>query len=118
MVADYDQVFLNPCLDTNFVSINAKTLDPFVYLVGDDPQVDAHEEFTITTGPRAGTHDLCGALSYTVTYDTSVSVTDSTRPLSYEEDSVAFTFKVQSDDPTLRGETKPYSLAVEFANYP
>ena len=60
-------------------------------------------------------HNLCGPIEYSVIYDVGVTdtpVTDSTRPLSYEEDSVDKTFKVETSNPDLVGTTADYSLTA------
>ena len=65
------------------------------------------------TTPLVG-HDLCGAFSFVAKYDSVVVDND---PLAYNEATREFT--ASSTDGTLIGLTdKPYSVEVEFQNYP
>ena len=53
----------------------------------------AHNEFTVVTMPIV--HNLCGALTYSATYDGS-PITNTDMPLAYEPSTRVFT--AESDD--------------------
>jgi len=58
---DFTLTFKNPCFDTNFVEIVAPTLVKYDHIVfSQPPQVEFHQEFTVTYNPEA--HTLCGTL--------------------------------------------------------
>ena len=69
----------------------------------------AHNEFTVVTMPIV--HNLCGALTYSATYDGS-PITNTDMLLAYEPSTRVFT--AESDDLMLDMMTKPYSVGAEF----
>lgn len=78
-----------------------------------------HDAFVVDYNPTP--HALCGTLEKTVKFDTegvNTDVTDSTVPLSYENNGDVRTFKLQSDDPNFIGTGKKYSTTVGFPAWP
>ena len=62
--ASFTLSFLNPCINTSYVTITAADLPSLSYIIA-EPAKDfaAHSAFTVTTTPLVG-HSLCGDLSY------------------------------------------------------
>ena len=61
------------------------------------------------------THDLCGGIEYSASYDGS-SISDSDVPLAYDPETRTFT--AFSSDMTLDGVTKIYVVEADLAAYP
>ena len=110
----FDLTIKNPCVDQNYVTISAPTFTEKSYIIDSGSITFSPEgEFTVVTTPVVG-HDLCGPFSFVAKYDSVVVDND---PLAYNE--VTREFTASSTDGTLIGLTdKPYSVEVEFQNYP
>ena len=110
----FSVTFLNPCIDQAYVTIQAPTYAKKTYTIDCNAfTFDPEGEFTFVTTPHVG-HTLCGDLNYVAKYDNVVMDGD---PLVYNEATREFT--AFSEDDTLIGLTdKPYSVEVEFVNYP
>jgi len=106
--------FKNPCIDQSFVKINEP--DPPIpnlsYIISSDPkEFAAHSAFTISTFPTP--HTLCGDIAYSATFDGTPVDGD---PLAY--DSATRKFTANSDDQSLIGSTKTYTVSAKFATWP
>ena len=71
----------------------------------------AHEDYMVVTDPAE--HGLCGEVVSLGYYDDSLANGD---PLTYDATNQQFT--ADSDDTTLNGLTKDYSVRSELADYP
>ena len=92
--------FLNPCIDTDFVKIEAPTkLADYVYIIDSDAILYNHPLFTVTTKPLID-HTLCEGLIYQTTVDTEV-IDSNDEPISYKKSSQLVT--ILSDDLDLDG---------------
>ena len=73
-----------------------------------------HAEYLVNTVPI--THTLCGALTYSATYDSNPINSPTDQPLGYNPATREFT--AESTDLTLDMMTKDYTVRAEFTNYP
>lgn len=115
---------LNPCVDPAFVAITAPSLDNYEHIVSSGSDLKPqHNGFTFTFNPTS--HDMCGpaadiVLTVTDDGDNVVPTTGEpgadTDPISYNKDTDQFT--LESDDPTLDGVTKTYTITGTLADYP
>ena len=79
----YELTIKNPCVNKDFVTINAPTLSKETYTIDSGSKTfDAHTPFTVVSTP-AGSHELCGDLSIVAKFD-GVNVDGD--PLSYDKD--------------------------------
>ena len=71
----------NPCLDPAYVTLTAVNPPDYSYVIatGSEDLTPTYPAFTVTTTPIAD-HTLCGDLTYTIVYDGSVTLTDSSGP--------------------------------------
>ena len=78
----YELTIKNPCVDKDFVTINAPSiLSSETYTIDSGSETfDAHTLFTVVSTP-AGSHELCGDLSIVAKFD-GVNVDGD--PLSYD----------------------------------
>ena len=53
--------FFNPCIDTDFVTIENAPFDTLYYTIDGEAETFTHQEFTVVTTPLIG-HTLCGDL--------------------------------------------------------
>jgi len=105
-------IIQNPCLNANYVSIQAATLADLEYTVGSGAQTYApHSAFQVVTVPI--THTLCGNLVYQPLYNGQPL---DGNVLSYNEPSREFT--VSTDDSGMSGQIVPYSIIGTLVNYP
>ena len=97
----------NPCVDQNFVTIQAQPLNALTYELESGAMTFApHAEYIVNTVPI--THTLCGTLDYTSTYDGSPINSPTDQPLGYNPASREFI--ANSEDPGLDDMTKPYTV--------
>ena len=85
----------------------------YEYIVFNTAKTEIHEAFTVDFSPEI--HSLCGALSYSATFDAG-AVTSASKPFAYFDDQLEIV--LESEDETLIGLTKPYVLTVEFVLFP
>ena len=70
----------NPCIDSNFVTIQAPTLTNETYIIDSGEDIfGAHSSFNVVTTPVGGL-SLCGTLSFVAKFDGKPADGD---PLSY-----------------------------------
>jgi len=84
-----------------------------IYIVFDDAKTFTHAAFQLVTTPIS--HSLCGGITVTAKYDNNV-ITTGEPVLSY--DASTRTFTADSDDATLIGGTKSFSITAQLTNYP
>ena len=109
-----DVTVKNPCVDQAFVTIMESPLNMLQYeLTTGALPYKAHNFFKVVTVPIV--HDLCGALTYSATYDGS-PITNTDMPLAYEPSTRVFT--AESSDVALDMMTKPYTVGAEFTAWP
>jgi len=112
----FDLTFLNPCTDASFVTITAPTpptpMLELSYIISSGlKEFAAHPTFKIKTLPIP--HTLCGDIAYSATFDGTVVNGD---PLDY--DSATLKFTADSEDRSLIGVTRSYTVFATLANWP
>jgi len=82
---------LNPCIDTNFVTIGKPNLATLTYIIDDDATpYAAHGAFTVDTLPYD--HDLCGDIVLTPFYDVTNAIPETGGdPMIYDPATGIFT---------------------------
>ena len=111
---NYDVVIKNPCINQSLVTIGSTTRSAESYLVGTGPyEWNSGSAYTIDTLPI--THSLCGPLLYTASYD-STNIDSLTGTVSMSRSDQDFT--IETADDTLINQSKPYTLAAQFVDYP
>ena len=118
--ATFDLSFLNPCFDSEFV-----TISPYVWpTIPIDYEIDSglkeyqHDQFIVTTSPLVG-HDFCGVLEYGAYYNFPVvsnPVDFDSLPFGY--DSANFKIKIFEDDPAFIDDVVPFEIRGSFKNWP
>ena len=104
--------FANPCINPDYVYIEAPTLVDYDYFIYAAAEVlDAHEPFELVTVPVE--HSLCGGLTFVAKFDGN-PVTGAV--LTYDESARQFT--LQSDDENLFKVVRTYSVEAELTLYP
>ena len=112
---DFDVTFENPCVDTDFVNIEAPgTLSDLEYPITSGAKQYTHEAFTVSTVPFS--HDICGDLTCTTKYN-SVVVGASDTPFAYS-DPANDEITINSNDANLIGQEVPYSIECKFLSHP
>jgi hypothetical protein len=105
-------VIKNPCLDSDYVTIEVALFDDLEYTVGTNPVTyNPHAVFLVKTVPII--HSLCGVLVYEPRYNGQALTNE---VLTYATGTRKFT--VSTDDTSLIGEIVPYSVIATLANYP
>ena len=91
MTTDLNLTAKNPCVNTNFVTIQGQSLNPLMYTLDTGPKTFAppHAEFLVNTVPI--THTLCGSLTYSATYDGNPINNPTDKPLGYNPSTREFT---------------------------
>lgn len=87
--------YMNPCIDPAFVNIVPATMPDQTFPIYGNEISWTHDAFVVDYNPTP--HALCGTLEKTVKFDTegvNTDVTDSTAPLSYENNGDVRTFKL------------------------
>ena len=109
----FDLTFKNPCIDQEFVYIEAPALADIEYTIHADAAAQPpHAPFTVVTKPAA--HDLCGDLRIVAKFDYAPVDGD---PLSYDEPTRVFTVYSLDWSLYLAG-TVPFSVEAEFIAWP
>ena len=104
-------IIKNPCVDPDFVTIEAAVFSDLDYTIGNDAMTyDSHEAFRVKTRTR---YNLCGPLVYEPRYN-GKPLTG--QVLTYASDTRKFS--VNSNDADLIGTSVPYSVIATFKNYP
>lgn len=109
----FDWLIKNPCVDPNYVQILPTNITDQNYIVFDEPKTFYHSDFVVQTTPVS--HSLCGALTVNALYEGG-PIDEDDMPLAYTSGSNEFV--IDSDDVTLVGQTKTYTLEATFTNYP
>ena len=110
----FDLTIKNPCINQNYVTIQAPTFTKKTYTIDSGSfEFPAEDSFTVMTTPLVG-HNLCGSLSFVAKYDNAMVDGD---PLDYNDQTRVFT--ASSQDGSLIGLVDmPYSVDVEFIMFP
>ena len=87
--SDFKLWLKNPCLDSDYVTIQTKPLVVKAYDLYYSQIAWTHDAFVINTVPT--THTLCGDLTYKATFMDSL-IDPSTTPMSYNSASRTYTF--------------------------
>lgn len=114
VVDDFDITVKNPCIDPNFVFVTGPdTLEDVTYIIDDVKKTfTAHGAFGISTQPDS--HTLCGTdLTLTPKFNSAALTGD---PMTYDD--AALQFSAESSTGSFIGQTLPYSVTAELANYP
>ena len=113
--SSFDTTFLNPCVDTNFVTITTASLPGLTYTIGATKKTyAAHDAFTLSFA-KSSSHSLCGEIAYAGQFE-SVAVDGD--PLSYTTGTRVF--EAESRDMDLLNDPTPrkYQVVASLANYP
>ena len=107
---------LNPCIDTDFVTIGKPNLATLTYIIDDDATpYAAHGAFTVNTVPYD--HALCGEIELTPYFNVITEIpTTGGDPLIYDPDTGIFT--AESSNQALINTAEEYDIVAKLVNYP